>query len=796
MTRRYISLCILGVLALSAIALTRLSFNVDPLDVLPGDAPGVKGLRVFSEKFSGKGELIITLERGGEDVGTDAQSLAAHLRATEGLSSWVEWQPLWEENPVVASQLPAYVWLNGKAEDLLALSERLAGDRIEATLQEAIDELSFGLDGEALALAAYDPLKLLRPPVFSEKTREDSGIGSGGKYVSADGSFRAVYVGAARDKMNYSESADWVGQVRAAVNQWRENHDIAPGLQVGLTGEPAFAAEIGGGMQRDMNGSILAALALIHLVFWLMHRRLLPLAAIFLTLLLILSVTVIIGSLVLGRLSVMSVGFAAILIGLAVDYGVVLYQQSRQQGGTFKEVYEAVGRGILWAAFTTAVVFASLGFSSLPGIRELGLLVALGVVLGAGVMLLVFGPLAARLGMTNPLIVAVRKSPREISCRRALMPVTIALCAGLTLLLGIQGLPGFHRGLDVLRPVNSPADEAFSRMSEKLSPAEDLSLPMVVVDDSLEGLGQRAVIAEGLAEELMEDGIVSSVMFTSSLIPSATRQRQNIPLIRELLQDEERLRRALDVDFSADAQQAVDAVFTEWRNLVSEAELPIRPRGAEIRRIVGEVVSESGNRPAAMGLIRVQEVKVQELQEALAGHEGIHITGWQTMGRTIQPLVKRDLYRVFIPMAFVLLIMLALVFRDVQEVALGVAVLVLSAVALLAVMRVAGWQWNVLNICAFPLLIGTGIDYTIHMIGALRRHAGASEPVRTGIGRALFFCGISTAIGFGSLGLANNAGLASLGKVCASGILVTMAVAVFLLPGWWRLCKGRALTGE
>lgn len=65
MSRRYIFLWTLGVLVLGAIALTRLSFNVDPLDILPGDARGVKGLRIFSEQFSGKGELIITLERGG-----------------------------------------------------------------------------------------------------------------------------------------------------------------------------------------------------------------------------------------------------------------------------------------------------------------------------------------------------------------------------------------------------------------------------------------------------------------------------------------------------------------------------------------------------------------------------------------------------------------------------------------------------------------------------------------------------------------------------------------------------------
>ncbi|MFP6873424.1 MAG: MMPL family transporter [Verrucomicrobiales bacterium] len=796
MTRRYILLFIVSVLVLSAIAFTRLSFNVNPLDLLPGDARGVKGLRVFSENFAGRGELIITLESEDRDVDLAAESLARHLKGAEGLVSWVEWQPLWEKNPAGAAQLSAYVWLNGNPGDIRSLVERLAAGRVRETLAGVIDELSFGVDGEALALVAYDPFSLLRPPALSDESGVESGGGPGGKYVSGDGRFRAVYLGSPADSLNYSESADWIARVRAVVNEWQGKNSVVPELRIGFTGEPAFSAEIGGGMQRDMSGSILVALVLIHLLFWLMHRRFLPLAAIFFTLLLILSATVITGSLVLGKLSVMSVGFAAILIGLAVDYGMVLYQQSRQEGESFGKIYQAVGRGILWAAFTTAAVFASLGLSSLPGIRELGVLVALGIVLGAGAMLLVFGPMAARLGKGNPLTVPERATSGKMTGERSVPVVTIGLCAGLGCVLLVQGFPGFHRGLDVLRPMNSPADDAFSRISEKLFSEDDVSLPLVVVADSLEELEQRAVIAEALVEKLRQEGIASSAVFPAFLIPSAGRQRENAPVIRALLADEDRLRAALDADFTAEAQGVLNTVFTAWRDLLMDGELPARPRGTDVRRIFSEAVSESGNRPAAMGLVHVQSDRVDELQSAVANAEGIYITGWQTMGSVIQPLVKRDLRMVFIPMALVLLVMLAVVFRDFREVVLAVAVLVLSAVALLAIMRVAGWQWNVLNICAFPLLLGTGIDYTIHMIGSLRRHGGAREPVRRGIGRALLFCGISTAIGFGALSLANNAGLASLGKVCAAGILAVMMVAVFLLPGWWRLIKGRDSRAE
>jgi predicted RND superfamily exporter protein len=95
-------------------------------------------------------------------------------------------------------------------------------------------------------------------------------------------------------------------------------------------------------------------------------------------------------------------------------------------------------------------------------------------------------------------------------------------------------------------------------------------------------------------------------------------------------------------------------------------------------------------------------------------------------------------------------------------------------------------SWNSFNICGLPLLFGTGLDFSIHMIFALRRSGGDVADARAGIGKALVFCGMSSAIGFGSLASASAYGLASLGIVCAVGILINMLVAVWLLPRWYR----------
>ena len=107
-------------------------------------------------------------------------------------------------------------------------------------------------------------------------------------------------------------------------------------------------------------------------------------------------------------------------------------------------------------------------------------------------------------------------------------------------------------------------------------------------------------------------------------------------------------------------------------------------------------------------------------------------------------------------------------------------------------MSVLRWDWNILNLMALPLLLGMGVDFSIHMQLALSRYGGDLLAVRRSVGRALLLAGATTVAGFASLAFSANSGMASLGKVCALGIALALVVAVYLLPVWWRTWVGAA----
>jgi len=180
--------------------------------------------------------------------------------------------------------------------------------------------------------------------------------------------------------------------------------------------------------------------------------------------------------------------------------------------------------------------------------------------------------------------------------------------------------------------------------------------------------------------------------------------------------------------------------------------------------VLGEVVPRAAD-PAAEAAVR-----------AIQG-DGVALAGWDILRPAVLPLVMRDLHQVFLPMVLVMAGMLWVVFRRSRDVGFELLALAFSGLMLCGIMAVADLHWTFLNVAAIPLLVGTGVDYGIHMLLAIRRTGGDFARVWHGTGKAILFCGVSTAI----------EAMRGMGIVCACGILLNMLTAVFLLPGWHAL---------
>ena len=386
--------------ALAAFSVMKVKFSASLYEMLPADLPEVQGMDQLSRFFNRDGQLAMTVKASDSWIADEALiSLVEKLEQHPELFGEIHRELGLSELVTEGGGLIAWLWLNSSYVD--EVIERLKPENSEAAVAESMASIQSGFFDESTVIDSYDPLGLSRvAEILRDDSSDDEGQGPD-PMRSEDGTFQLIYVeGAGVDFSNYRDSAVWLDQVRPLVSAWREDwlatQEEGTELEVGLTGTPAFMAEVGAEMERDMTVSVFATIILISILFWIMHRRTKPLSWLGSAMAAILAITLGIGGLVFGDLSVMSAGFAAILMGLAVDYGIVIYREAMDSGLDAKGLRRSVGPGVLWAAATTAVVFLSLNLSSMRGLAEMGNLVAMGVMIGALVMLFFFAPIAVQ----------------------------------------------------------------------------------------------------------------------------------------------------------------------------------------------------------------------------------------------------------------------------------------------------------------------------------------------------------------------------------------------------------------
>jgi predicted RND superfamily exporter protein len=251
---------------------------------------------------------------------------------------------------------------------------------------------------------------------------------------------------------------------------------------------------------------------------------------------------------------------------------------------------------------------------------------------------------------------------------------------------------------------------------------------------------------------------------------------------------------ALTNGFAESALGLSDLMLNAWRNAATETNL-YWPTNRLCQWIFNKMTARTSTNVFALGLIyaasNAPASTISDLESQLPKDQ-VWLSSWQMLGQEIFLRVKANMWKVVGPMIFLVLLSLFLAFHRAREISLSLIVLVISGICLLAVMRLAGWSWNLLNLMAIPLILGTGVDYSIFMQLALRRYDGDLALAHKAVGRALLLCGGTAVAAFASLAFSSNAGMASLGEVCAVGIGCNMLIAIFLLPVWWKQLQGKA----
>jgi len=768
----------------------RLRLETDILATLPAEVPEVRALKLLRDGFAGGSDLIIALE--AEDEATSEElttTLAERLQKRTDLVKEVRWAQSMESQAESGMAMLAWCVQNAEPGKLKTVQAHLEGDGAKAQLQKALQAVGNSLDAEKVQRASYDPLGLLDSlDTSAAGALEGSLFG----LVSEDGAFRVLMVTPATGVGNYKAAGAWLEQMKAEIAQVTKDQTVT----VRYTGEPAFQAEIGAGIEKDMSSTIGMTEVFIALLFWIMFRRLKPLLWIQGLVALSMVLTLGFGGLIVGKLSIMSLGFAAIVLGIIVDYAVLIIQEARQHPQlNASAVRKLAAPGIAAGACTTAVVFLSLLFSGLPGMAEMGLLVAIGVIVGLGVMVFLAPKLAAGKQMEQ----IITSKPAWHSHRGIAIAGTFVLVLGTAGVLTFKGLPPFKTSAEALRPTKSESMDTFQWVQERLGRDSEASVPILVTGPAA-GLRAQSQALSNKLDAAVKSGTLVRHMLPTMLVSDPQAQTANRAFIEWLLREQPRLEKEMDAaGFTETAMGLLRGVCAVWKAGDTEAAAAsilnrvlatgMRAEAAGMKPGEG-IVLASVSLPGKPGL--PERAKLAELQKILTPDTGAWVAGWETLGGALSSLVRADLNKQMIPIIGLIALTLFITFRRWRDLVLSVLLLAGGLGALAATMSLLGQGWNLASLAAIPLLLGTGIDYGIHILLALQRTGNDIRQVQATTGRAVFFSGMTTVIGFSSLFFAGNRGISSLGLACCLGTLWILMIVLWLLPHWRAWLGGKS----
>ena len=99
--------------------------------------------------------------------------------------------------------------------------------------------------------------------------------------------------------------------------------------------------------------------------------------------------------------------------------------------------------------------------------------------------------------------------------------------------------------------------------------------------------------------------------------------------------------------------------------------------------------------------------------------------------------------------------------------------------------------FNMINIAALPIILGTGIDCFFHLSYRHRENGNIFATVRSEV-PPILISNITSIIGFGGLLLTSNSGLRSVGWVAVIGLAIITLLCTLIFPRCLRLAQRKS----
>jgi len=574
------------------------------------------------------------------------------------------------------------------------------------------------------------------------------------------------------------------------------------------------------------------SLALIALWLFLALRSWRLIVPILFTLVLGLVLTISFAAIAISVLNLISVAFAILFIGLAVDFGIqfsVRLRDVRHVLGDLSlalpETARQAGGQIALAAAATSCGFLAFAPTPFIGVAELGIIAGAGMGI-AFICTITFLPALLWLFAPKPEFFPIGLPFGEqvdsfifrhrqgtlltfgiLAIAGAVAAVTVGFDANpldtkdphsesMRTLNGLLNDPATNPFYaDVLTPNMAAAVAMGAKLSALPEVSGVLSGATFVPPDQTEKLAMLAQAQEILAPTIQTTNItqsgggapvtVSDIRISMSMARDAIlKAKAHLPANSPLLSIADALGKLQAED---DAQvMAMNAAITRF--------LP-----AELTRLNDSLNAKpitQANLPpeiASDWFLPDGRVRVEALPTGAAQHtkglkkfaDAVLSVAPDAGGPAISTIATADTilhsFREAASLAaMAIAVILFIVFRNLRDTLLVLSTLALSALLTALFAKIDGLQINYANIIALPLLLGVGVSFNVYFV--MNYRAGMRRFLHSATAHAVLFSALTTGTAFGTLAASHDRGTSSMGVLLLLSLLAVLIATFLYLP--------------
>ncbi len=626
-----------------------------------------------------------------------------------------------------------------------------------------------------------------------------------------------------------------ISAVRAMADEIRLAHE---GVRVQLTGEAAIDAEEFESVSKGALTAAITSFTLVTLTIVIGFPALVLLGPALALIVLGFFVTTGFAAVAIGYLNMISVAFAVLFIGLGIDYAVHVILRFAEQRAKGVEVQLAAITAVRKTAvplalctLTTSMAFLSFGFTQFVGMAQLGAISAAGVVVAFIASITLIPALLVSVPIDQEKLAAKffrlqSGGLQYVPARRgafgsiAAVAVVVAAGAGAFLLNDAR----FDSDPLNLKDPASPSMIALNDISKDeqqrnyaiqyvAEPGKDLDALIEKVKALPEVSGIRTVEAvlpknqDAKLEPLARAGRLLPVEILASSEMSDLERREYVVSLQALSDriagapavpnevKETAIRLANNLKVALAAGNGVaerlkglekalvkefPAFFQEIRKTVTLEKVTPEtlPKGLKERYLTRG------------GLWRVEIIPSGnvrdpvELDRFVTAVSALHpeMTGAPVDIKGSADVVAEAMRTASFTALLLVCLVLFPILRSVRDVLLALAPLVLAGLLVVGYSVAAEAPFNFANVIVIPLLIGLGVDSTIHYILRARGEGVSVEVTTTWTPRAILISAITTMGSFGTLWMSGHRGLASMGELLSISIAATLLCTLVVLP--------------